>query len=132
MNLLYYMDALKRFDRHSETDQKNPFLIIADEAQRIVMSAYDGLADHNTVHTRLIKPGPPSFSTHNRPQSYILRSGEDMLLLNLQTRITFCAADEMCAKHSTNKFSKKKKFFKRSYGFIRGRGTPTSMRKNTG
>jgi hypothetical protein len=110
LKLAYYAHALTRFDKADDQRAGENLLILwADEAQRIITSASDGMSDHNVVDVIREARATVVAATQSYT-SLIPPMGDEqkakVLIANLANRITFCAADEDSAKIAADTLGK--------------------------
>ena len=110
LKLAFYAHALQRFDKSdSERAGDNLLIFWADEAQRIVTAASDGMSDHNVVDVIREARATVVAATQSYA-SLIPPMGDEqkakVLIANLANRIDFCAADEDSAKIAADTLGK--------------------------
>jgi hypothetical protein len=126
LKLLFYTQALRRFDRTAEERAKSNLLICwADEAQRIVTAADDGLSDYNVVD--VIREARATVVAATQAYTSLIPPLRDeprakVLVANLANRITFRAADEDSARLVADTLGKHK-VMKRTFGYAGGKRT---------
>jgi hypothetical protein len=112
LKTLFYLHALRRFDRpQAERRHDNLLILWADEAQQFVTDARDGLSDHNVVD-RLREARCAVVMATQSSTSFIPPLGEAkarVLTLNLRNRIIFKAADEADARASAEYLGQRKR-----------------------
>ena len=96
LKLLFYLQALRRFDVPPETREgENLLLLVADEFQDIVTASEDGISDHKVIdrirsaNCAIIAGMQSEISAD--PQ--ITAEKRAVLTLNMRTRLIFRAAD---------------------------------------
>jgi len=126
LKLSFYAHALRRFDKSSEARVNDNLLILwADEAQKIVTAADDGMSDYNVVD--VIREARATFvaATQSYP-SLVPPMGDErkakVFIANMANRVTFCAADEDSAKIAADTLGKRKSR-RRTYGWSAGKRT---------
>ena len=122
LKMLFYTHVLRRFDKTKDERADDNLLILwADEAQRFVTAAEDGMSDFNSVDV-IREARATLVAAAQSSTSFIPPLGNDkakVLTLNLRNRIIFKAADEMGAVDSAD-FLGQKKVTKRSWGYSNG------------
>ena len=123
LKLLFYNHALRRFDKATAARTNDNLLILwADEAQRFMTAAEDGISDYNVVDV-IREAGATIIAAAQSTTSLVPPLGHDkskVLTLNLRNRMIFRCADEADALQSAD-FLGKKRIVKRSWGFSAGR-----------
>ncbi|MFZ5495475.1 MAG: type IV secretory system conjugative DNA transfer family protein [Verrucomicrobiota bacterium] len=124
LKLSFYAHALRRFDRPAATRAGDNLLILwADEAQKVVTAADDGMSDYNVVDVIREARATVVAATQSY-QSLMPPMGDErrakVLIANLANRVTFCAADEESAKIAADTLGKRKAR-KRTHGYSAGR-----------
>jgi len=124
LKLSFYAHALRRFDKPASARADDNLLILwADEAQKIVTAAEDGMSDYNVVDVIREARATVVAATQSY-QSLIPPMGDErkakVFIANMANRVTFCAADEDSAKIAADTLGKRK-VKKRSYGYSAGR-----------
>ncbi|MCI0540625.1 MAG: type IV secretion system DNA-binding domain-containing protein [Verrucomicrobiales bacterium] len=123
LKLLFYNHALRRFDKaKAERTNDNLLILWADEAQRFMTAAEDGISDYNVVDV-IREAGATIIAAAQSTTSLVPPLGHDkskVLTLNLRNRMIFRCADEADALQSAD-FLGKKRIVKRSWGFSAGR-----------
>ena len=123
LKLLFYNHALCRFDKAKAGRTNDNLLILwADEAQRFMTAAEDGISDYNVVDV-IREAGATIIAAAQSTTSFVPPLGHDkskVLTLNLRNRIIFRCADEADALQSAD-FLGKKRIVKRSWGFSAGK-----------
>jgi hypothetical protein len=122
LKMLFYTHVLRRFDKtKAERVDDNLLILWADEAQRFVTAAEDGMSDFNSVDV-IREARATLVAAAQSSTSFIPPLGHDkakVMTLNLRNRIIFKAADEMGAVDSAD-FLGQKKVTKRSWGYSNG------------
>jgi type IV secretory pathway TraG/TraD family ATPase VirD4 len=126
LKLSFYAHCLRRFDKPAAERAKDNLLILwADEAQKIVTAADDGLSDYNVVDV-LREARATVVAATQSYTSLIPPMGDErkakIFIANMANRITFCAADEDSAKIAADTLGKRKTK-RRTYGYSGGRRT---------
>jgi type IV secretory pathway TraG/TraD family ATPase VirD4 len=125
LKLLFYNHALRRFDKTKvERGSDNLLILWADEAQRFMTAAEDGISDYNVVDV-IREAGATIIAAAQSTTSLVPPLGHDkskVLTLNLRNRIIFRAADETDALQSAD-YLGKKRVAKRSWGYSVGKRT---------
>lgn len=111
LKMLFYTHALRRFDRPKEERANDNLIILwADEAQRFVTAAEDGMSDFNCVDV-MREAKATLVAAAQSSTSFIPPLGEEkaqVLTLNLRNRMIFKAADEAGAVESADFLGQKK------------------------
>jgi type IV secretory pathway TraG/TraD family ATPase VirD4 len=112
LKLSFYSHALRRFDRPAKSRAQDNLLIFwADEAQKIVTAAEDGMSDYNVVDV-IREAGATVVAATQSYQSLMPPMGDErkakVFIANLANRITFCAADEESAKIAADTIGQRK------------------------
>lgn len=124
LKLSFYAHALRRFDRPASVRASDNLLILwADEAQKIVTAADDGMSDYNVVDVIREARATVVAATQSY-QSLIPPMGDErkakVFIANMANRVTFCSADEESAKIAADTLGKRKAK-RRTYGYNAGR-----------
>lgn len=123
LKMLFYTHVLRRFDKPKHERQDDNLLVLwADEAQRFVTAAEDGMSDYNCVDV-IREARATVVAAAQSSSSFIPPLGREkarVLTLNLRNRMIFRAADEEGANESAD-FLGKKKIIKKSWGYSGGR-----------
>lgn len=124
LKLAFYSHALRRFDQTTAEREKNNLIILwADEAQKIVTAAEDGMSDYNVMDVLREAKATVVAGTQSHI-SLIPPMGDErkakVFMANTANRITFCAADEDSAKMAADTIGKRKTK-KRTIGYSGGR-----------
>lgn len=124
LKLSFYAHALRRFDRPASARAADNLLILwADEAQKIVTAADDGMSDYNVVDVIREARATVVAATQSY-QSLMPPMGDErkakVFIANMANRITFCAADEESAKLAADTLGKHKAK-RRTHGYSAGR-----------
>jgi len=124
LKLSFYAHALRRFDRPASARATDNLIILwADEAQKIVTAAEDGMSDYNVVD--VIREARATLVAATQSyQSLIPPMGDErkakVFIANMANRITFSAADEDSAKLAADTLGRRK-IRKRTFGYSAGR-----------
>lgn len=122
LKMLFYTHVLRRFDKPKEDRKDDNLLILwADEAQRFMTAAEDGMSDYNCVDV-IREAQATVVAAAQSSTSFIPPLGREkarVLTLNLRNRIIFRAADEEGAVESAD-FIGMKTVVKRSWGVSGG------------
>lgn len=126
LKLSFYTHALRRFDKPASTRAADNLLILwADEAQKIVTAAEDGMSDYNVVDVIREARATVVAATQSY-QSLIPPMGDErkakVFIANMANRVTFCAADEDSAKIAADTLGKRKAK-KRTNGYSGGKSS---------
>jgi type IV secretory pathway TraG/TraD family ATPase VirD4 len=125
LKMLFYTHALRRFDRPKEERAKDNLIILwADEAQRFVTAAEDGMSDFNCVDV-MREAKATLVAAAQSSTSFIPPLGEEkaqVLTLNLRNRMIFKAADEAGAVESAD-FLGQRKARQKTTGYSGGMAT---------
>ena len=109
---LFYLHALRRFDRPAAERAKDNLLILwADEAQHFITAGEDGWSDYNAVD-RIREARATAVFVTQSGTSFIPPVGKDkakVLTLNLRNRLMFAAADEADAQAQAEFIGKRKR-----------------------
>lgn len=112
LKLTFYLHALRRFDQPAaERARDNLIILWADEAQKIVTSANDGMSDYNVVDVIREARATVVAATQSYASLIPPMGGEEkakVFISNMANRITFCAADEDSAKIAADTLGKRK------------------------
>lgn len=124
LKLSFYAHALRRFDKPASARASDNLLILwADEAQKIVTAADDGMSDYNVVDVIREARATVVAATQSY-QSLMPPMGDErkarVFIANMANRVTFCAADEESAKLAADTLGKRRAR-KRSFGYSAGR-----------
>ena len=124
LKLSFYAHALRRFDKPAAQRASDNLLILwADEAQKIVSAAEDGMSDYNVVDVIREARATVVAATQSY-QSLIPPMGDErkakVFIANLANRVTFCAADEDSAKIAADTLGKRKAK-RRTIGYAGGK-----------
>jgi Type IV secretory pathway, VirD4 components len=124
LKLSFYAHALRRFDKPATARADDNLLILwADEAQKIVTAAEDGMSDYNVVDVIREARATVVAATQSY-QSLIPPMGDErkakVFIANMANRVTFCAADEDSAKLAADTLGKRKAK-RRTYGWSAGK-----------
>ncbi|MEO6003196.1 MAG: TraM recognition domain-containing protein, partial [Opitutus sp.] len=126
LKLCFYAHALRRFDRSAAQRATDNLLILwADEAQKIVTAAPDGMSDYNVVDVIREARATVVAATQSYT-SLIPPMGDErkarVFVANMANRVTFTAADEDSAKFAADTVGKRKTK-RRTYGYSAGRSS---------
>lgn len=125
LKLLFYNHALRRFDKtKAERGNDNLLILWADEAQRFMTAAEDGISDYNVVDV-IREAGATIIAAAQSTTSLVPPLGHDkskVLTLNLRNRMIFRSADESDALQSAD-FLGKRRIVKRSWGSSAGKSS---------
>lgn len=126
LKLSFYAHALRRFDKSAAARASDNLLILwADEAQKIVTAADDGMSDYNVVDVIREARATVVAATQSY-QSLIPPMGDErkakVFIANMANRVTFTAADEESAKIAADTLGRRKSR-KRTYGWSAGKRT---------
>ncbi|MGH7976850.1 MAG: type IV secretion system DNA-binding domain-containing protein, partial [Limisphaerales bacterium] len=125
LKMLFYTHALRRFDRPKEERAKDNLIILwADEAQRFVTAAEDGMSDFNCIDV-MREAKATLVAAAQSSTSFIPPLGEEkaqVLTLNLRNRMIFKAADEAGAVESAD-FLGQRKVRQKTSGYSGGMAT---------
>jgi len=124
LKLSFYAHALRRFDKPAAQRVSDNLLILwADEAQKIVSAAEDGMSDYNVVDVIREARATVVAATQSY-QSLIPPMGDErkakVFIANMANRVTFCAADEDSAKIAADTLGKRKAK-RRTIGYTGGK-----------
>jgi len=124
LKLSFYAHALRRFDKPAAARAGNNLLILwADEAQKIVTAADDGMSDYNVVDVIREARATVVAATQSY-QSLMPPMGDErkakVFIANMANRVTFCAADEESARIAADTLGKRKAK-KRTIGYTAGK-----------
>ena len=123
LKMLFYTHVLRRFDKPKHERQDDNLLVLwADEAQRFMTAAEDGMSDYNSVDV-IREARATVVAAAQSSSSFIPPLGREkarVLTLNLRNRMIFRAADEEGANESAD-FLGRKKVIKKSWGYSGGR-----------
>jgi type IV secretory pathway TraG/TraD family ATPase VirD4 len=123
LKMLFYIHALRRFDKPAEERQHDNLLILwADEAQRFVTASDDGMSDYNCIDV-IREAQATVVAVAQSSSSFIPPLGREkarVFTLNLRNRLLFKAADEEGAVESAD-FLGKAKTIKKSWGYSAGK-----------
>ena len=124
LKLSFYAHALRRFDKPAVVRAKDNLIILwADEAQKIVTAAADGMSDYNVVDVIREARATVVAATQSY-QSLMPPMGDErkakVFIANMANRVTFCAADEESAKIAADTLGKRKAK-KRTVGYTAGK-----------
>jgi hypothetical protein len=112
LKLTFYMHALRRFDKPAaERARDNLIILWADEAQKIVTAASDGMSDYNVVDVIREARATVVAATQSYASLIPPMGGNEkakVFIANMANRITFCAADEDSAKIAADTLGKRK------------------------
>jgi len=118
LKLTFYLHALRRFDQPAaERARHNLIVLWADEAQKIVTAADDGISDYNVVD--VLREAKATVVAATQSYASLIPPMADerkakVFIANLANRVTFCAADEDSAKIAADT---------RTYGYSGGKRT---------
>lgn len=122
LKMLFYTHVLRRFDKPKEERESDNLLILwADEAQRFVTAAEDGMSDFNSVDV-IREAKATMVAATQSTTSFIPPLGREkaqVLTLNLRNRMIFKGADEQGAEESAQ-FLGQHEVTKKSWGFSAG------------
>ena len=122
LKMLFYTHVLRRFDKPKEDRKDDNLLILwADEAQRFMTAAEEGMSDYNCVDV-IREAQATVVAAAQSSTSFIPPLGREkarVLTLNLRNRMIFRAADEEGAIESAD-FIGIKTVVKRSWGVSGG------------
>lgn len=126
LKLAFYAHSLRRFDKPARSRATDNLLILwADEAQKIVTAAEDGMSDYNVVDVIREARATVVAATQSY-QSLFPPMGDErkakVFIANMANRVTFCAADEESAKIAADTLGKRKAK-RRTYGWSAGKRT---------
>ena len=112
LKLAFYARALRRFDQPAEERIKNNLMILwADEAQKIVTAADDGMSDYNVMDV-LRETNSTVVAATQSHISLIPPMGDErkakVFMANAVNRVTFCASDEDSAKMAADTLGRRK------------------------
>lgn len=123
LKLLFYSHVLRRFDKpRKDRVEENLLVLWADEAQRFMTAAEDGISDYNCVDV-IREAGATVVAAAQSTTSFTPPLGSDkakVLILNLRNRLIFRSADEADAVQNAD-FLGKRLVVKRSWGFSGGK-----------
>lgn len=133
LKLVFYMHALRRFDRPAAERKADNILVLwADEAQKIVTAADDGISDYNVVDVIREARATVVAATQSYT-SLIPPMGDErkakVFVANMANRVTFCAADEDSAKIAADTFGQRKRK-RRTWGYSAGKRTVSFTEEN--
>jgi hypothetical protein len=133
LKLTFYMHALRRFDKAaSERKADNLLVLWADEAQKIVTAADDGMSDYNVVDVIREARATVVAATQSYT-SLIPPMGDErkakVFIANMANRVTFCAADEDSAKIAADTLGQRKGR-KRTFGYTGGKRSSSWTEEN--
>ena len=116
LKLLFYLHALRRFDKPPETRRgENLLLLVADEFQDLVTASEDGISDH-TVIDRIRSAGCAVIAGMQSEISADPQIGAErrsVLALNMRSRLIFRSADSKGGQLSAD-FIGKRDIWKKS------------------
>lgn len=124
LKLSFYTHALRRFDKPAAARAGDNLLILwADEAQKIVTAADDGMSDYNVVD--VIREARATVVAATQSYQSLMPPMADerkakVFIANMANRVTFCAADEESAKIAADTLGKRKAK-KRTIGYTAGK-----------
>lgn len=133
LKLTFYLHALRRFDKPADERKHDNLLVLwADEAQKIVTAADDGMSDYNVVD--VIREARATVVAATQSYSSLIPPMGDerkakVFVANMANRVTFCAADEDSAKFAADTLGQRKAK-RRTFGYTAGKRTSSWTEEN--